>query len=275
MEHSLHDISRTLSVKVIKVDATFQTLTITLPIHVWSSISYYFPSIAINWPKSDLALIFPNLQTQKKTVSWTLRNLMNLRTDPRWFVLCRSGFRPKAVNTHRSRRFFVIKTVAVLRFHGFCPIGLRWIECRWMVVVGDSWNHWQVYNSGLWSEIHVWEIWRALNPLGVSVFPVKFWVGCSLPGRSRISANLSRHGDPLAGQLTMLRMWRALYSIRAIYEENGTIAGDDGRNSTQCNKQFISLFFACFFNIPGGAGFLPTACAPGNVSPSACLVIET
>lgn len=48
MEHSLHDISRTLSVKVIKVDATFQTLTITLPIHVWSSISYYFPSIAIN-----------------------------------------------------------------------------------------------------------------------------------------------------------------------------------------------------------------------------------
>ena len=108
MEHSLHDISRTLSVKVIKVDATFQTLTITLPIHVWSSISYYFPSIAINWPKSDLALIFPNLQTQKKTVSWTLRNLMNLRTDPRWFVLvCRSGFRPKAVNMHRSRRFFV------------------------------------------------------------------------------------------------------------------------------------------------------------------------
>lgn len=48
MEHSLHDFSHTLSIKVINVNATFQTLTITLPIHVWSSISYYFPSIAIN-----------------------------------------------------------------------------------------------------------------------------------------------------------------------------------------------------------------------------------
>lgn len=67
MEHSLHDISHTLSVKVIKVNATFQTLTITLPIHAWSSISYYFPSIAINWPKSELA--YPGFNISKSTNS--------------------------------------------------------------------------------------------------------------------------------------------------------------------------------------------------------------
>ena len=107
MEHSLHDISHTLSVKVIKVNATFQTLTITLPIHVWSSISYYFPSIAINWPKSDLVLIFPNLQTQKNGKLNTEKSLESKDWSAVVFVGVQVRVPSKAVNTHRSRLFFV------------------------------------------------------------------------------------------------------------------------------------------------------------------------
>lgn len=151
------------------------------------------------------------------------------------------------------------------------------IEMDWMQMngaVGDSWNHWQVQG---WDPRFIFERfgehWIHL------VFPVEIssWM---------FSYVLSLAG--VAFRRTLVDMvipwldnWQWCWECGELYIQSELYMQKMAlllltMEEIPRNVIGLSHYFCCMvFNIRGRAGFLPTACAPGNVSPSACLVIET